>query len=287
MTDAQTTDTSAEAVERVICNPIIAMVNTGRSPSLDGCGAIIDVARSLVADRDALAAELDAANARRNALSKTILKFKDCLLNTVDGLEDEGDRVHFGSSNDADKLRDIAQRFEEHSWDELLGHAQQYDFPARVAELTAENTRLKDLTADLRQQAEAHAQEARTQRSTVHEIYQIISGGTGEPGDWNGAEPVREYVARMDAIINTPETEDFIRGVAIEAEHQRQRWPEDHDASKNGFDWFWVVGFLSQKAATAFEQKDADKTLHHCISTAALMMNMHRHALQKFKGDQK
>lgn len=44
---------------------------------------------------------------------------------------------------------------------------------------------------NLKQQAEFWAQEARTQRATVHEIYQIVTGGAGEPGDWNGAEPVK------------------------------------------------------------------------------------------------
>lgn len=59
------------------------------------------------------------------------------------------------------------------------------DIEAEKAALIAEND-------TLRQEAIAHAQEARTQRSTVQEIYKIVSGGKGEPGDWNGAEPVRK-----------------------------------------------------------------------------------------------
>ncbi|MDR5867979.1 hypothetical protein [Halomonas koreensis] len=51
-----------------------------------------------------------------------------------------------------------------------------------------------------RQEARTHAQEARTQRATVHEIYQVASGSTGEPGDWHGAEPVRELVAERDSL---------------------------------------------------------------------------------------
>jgi hypothetical protein len=45
--------------------------------------------------------------------------------------------------------------------------------------------------------------EARTANSTVNEIYQIISGGTGEPGNWNGAEPVRAYVASSQALVQS------------------------------------------------------------------------------------
>ncbi len=39
-------------------------------------------------------------------------------------------------------------------------------------------------------QARGWKMEAMGQRATVHEIYRSITGGTGEPGDWNGAVPV-------------------------------------------------------------------------------------------------
>lgn len=60
----------------------------------------------------------------------------------------------------------------------------------------------EELAETLKQQAMQHAHEARTQTSTVHEIYQLITGGTGEPGDWEGAEPVRVVLAaaRADAV---------------------------------------------------------------------------------------
>lgn len=86
----------------------------------------------------------------------------------------------------------------------------------------------------------------------------------------------RAEIERLTAIINRPENDDFLRGVSIEAEHQRQRWGDDHDARKSGWDWFWTIGFLSQKAAAAFEAGNIEKAKHHCISTAALMSNMHR-----------
>lgn len=58
---------------------------------------------------------------------------------------------------------------------------------------------------NLRLEAQAHAQEARTQRATVHEIYQIISGGNGEPGDWNGAEPVRKAFVALAVRVEKAE----------------------------------------------------------------------------------
>ncbi len=84
-----------------------------------------------------------------------------------------------------------------------------------------------------------------------------------------------EEIERLTAIINRPENDDFVRGVSIEAEHQAQRWGDDHDIGKNGWDWFWTIGYLSQKATAAFEAGDYNKAKHHCVSTAALMKTMH------------
>lgn len=60
MTDTPKADTSAAAVERAICNPIISMVADGGSPSLGACSELIDTARALAAERDTLRAALQA-----------------------------------------------------------------------------------------------------------------------------------------------------------------------------------------------------------------------------------
>jgi len=64
---------------------------------------------------------------------------------------------------------------------------------------------LQTLCDILRQEAKIHAQEARSQKATVHEIYQIISGGKGEPGDWSGARPVREFVQAKEEQLAAAE----------------------------------------------------------------------------------
>lgn len=53
---------------------------------------------------------------------------------------------------------------------------------------------------NLLQEAQIQAQEMRTQRGVVREIYQLCTGSTGEPGDWNGAKPVRELIAQVTAL---------------------------------------------------------------------------------------
>ena len=62
----------------------------------------------------------------------------------------------------------------------------------------------------LKQQAQIHAMEAKTANSTIYEIYQVVSGGTGEPGNWNGARPVREAFD------------------ALKADAERYRWLKDN-----------------------------------------------------------
>lgn len=81
---------------------------------------------------------------------------------------------------------------------------------------------------------------------------------------------------RLRGLINSPELEDFGRGVQLEAAHQVERHGAAHDEGKGPLDWFWLIGFLAQKAAFAAIAGDMDKARHHCISTAAALANWHR-----------
>lgn len=82
-------------------------------------------------------------------------------------------------------------------------------------------------------------------------------------------------IERLRAQLNTPETEDFMQGIPLEAAHQRERWGADHDAGKAPLDWFWLIGYLAQKAATSAIAGDLTKAKHHTISTAAALANWH------------
>lgn len=82
-------------------------------------------------------------------------------------------------------------------------------------------------------------------------------------------------IADLEAALNTPEVVNFARGVLFEAQHQRHRWGADHDRGKQPLDWFWLIGYLAQKAAAAAMAGDMDKAKHHTISTAAALANWH------------
>jgi hypothetical protein len=90
----------------------------------------------------------------------------------------------------------------------------------------------------------------------------------GEVAFWTG-------IIEAINLLNTPETKDFLRGVELEAPHQRFRWGSDHDERKNPFDWYWTIGHLAQKAASAALLGDFEKARHHTISTAAVLANWH------------
>lgn len=79
--------------------------------------------------------------------------------------------------------------------------------------------------------------------------------------------------------INTPEIEDFLTAVAIEAAHQRERWKET-DPIKSEADWYWLIGWLGGKAV--MDPKDPGDTrtprerkLHRIITVAAAAYNWH------------
>lgn len=82
-------------------------------------------------------------------------------------------------------------------------------------------------------------------------------------------------IAELEAERDNPQVADFTSAVALEAMHQRARWGSSHDAGKTPFDWFWLIGYLSQKAADAAVRGDNFKALHHTISTAAALANWH------------
>ncbi len=87
--------------------------------------------------------------------------------------------------------------------------------------------------------------------------------------------PAEVEAARLKALINTPEIEQFLRAVHIEAVHQVERWGTAHDRAKRPADWLWLVGYLAGKALQASTSDNRDKALHHCISTAAALYNWH------------
>lgn len=83
-------------------------------------------------------------------------------------------------------------------------------------------------------------------------------------------ERLQNEVARLQSLINTPHTADFMQAVQLEAIHQRERWGTEHDEGKTDADWLWLLGYLAGKAV-----HKPEKRLHHIITTAAACLNWH------------
>lgn len=71
---------------------------------------------------------------------------------------------------------------------------------AREAALREALSEAENLCDRLRLEAQNWSCEAKTQLSTVHEIYQVVSEAKGEPGSWNGSRPVRSLKERVKAL---------------------------------------------------------------------------------------
>lgn len=110
----------------------------------------------------------------------------------------------------------------------------------RAEELQRRAEAAEALAERLKLEAQGHAMEARTANSTIHEIYQVVSGATGESGNWHGAKPIHEYAARMKALVS--ELQDSLSEVLELAERQ---WANPEELSE------------IRRARTLLEKNDA------------------------------
>ena len=101
-----------------------------------------------------------------------------------------------------------------------------------------------------------------------------IAAVLAAPATGKREQTVEEYKKSLDV----PELEDFAKGVLIEAQHQRQRWGDEHDEAKEPEEWFWTIGYLAGKGLRAQRDKDWEKFKHHLITGAALLANWHTRA---------
>ena len=75
--------------------------------------------------------------------------------------------------------------------------------------------------------------------------------------------------------MSEPEINDFLLGVKLEAEYQREFWGKEHDQEKTPNDWIFLFGWLAGKASQARKDGNIDKAKHHAITAAAALFNWH------------
>lgn len=114
------------------------------------------------------------------------------------------------------------------------------------------------------------AKEVKGIADEIETIGSIVGYGRPE------ARQLREHsetLSKVAEILDTPETEDFLKALELEQQHQRARWGIDHDEQKSDDDWFWLIAFLAGKAKQT--EFDPEKKRHRLIATAAALMNWH------------
>lgn len=91
--------------------------------------------------------------------------------------------------------------------------------------------------------------------------------------DFDALVAARDERDRLHALVNSPQTDDFLMAVRTEKAHQVERWGTAHDRSKSAEHWFWLVGYLAGKALRAAITGDKFKARHHCVSSGAALAN--------------
>lgn len=89
--------------------------------------------------------ELVEAKAEIVYQAKLLIKLRRKIAMFVHDIEDEGDRVYFGSTNDADDLRTLYAELDEFEWSRMEKNAKGRDL---YAELRTARQKARDLAAD-------------------------------------------------------------------------------------------------------------------------------------------
>lgn len=105
------------------------------------------------------------------------------------------------------------------------------EIDGNVERMLAEAAAKDALIDRLRLEAQGHAMEASSANATIYAIYQAVTGAKGEPGNWNGAQPVIEALATKDATIAAMEDENARLRAALASAAMRLKAVHD-DAFK-------------------------------------------------------
>lgn len=134
----------------------MSVVHAHRQASIDEIAAEMDRRGAVI---ESLEAKRNLYKGKYRALLKLINKTCATVGAIIDHIEDEGDRRYFGSTNDADMLRDLHDDMDSWVWDALDKHNRMKTDPyadireqrtraenaeATIAALKAENERLRE-----------------------------------------------------------------------------------------------------------------------------------------------
>lgn len=126
----------------------------------------------------------------------------------------------------------------------------------------------------------AKADLKRLSELTGHSFEAVVAGWWIRFGEVQTLEINLHYtqslLKNLDATINHPEIEDFLKGVQLEAAHQTLRWGIENEESSPPHHFILVMNKIIGKMACDIFDFDSEKFKHHVIAVAAEMFNIHR-----------
>lgn len=126
--------------------------------------------------------------AQLTARSKLLVQARETLINIKDEIEDEGDRVFFGSTNDADRFMALVDEIDGWVWDDIISDADARDY---IGELRTMSNAY-DIVA-------AGEKEAREERDNLAALMRrlIYRHGKGLPLD-ESLTAAADYLSRQN-----------------------------------------------------------------------------------------
>lgn len=151
---------------------------------------------------------------------------------------------------------ELQHRRQNHAYDHHLRaeHESMQERDALMTELL-EAAEARALKAEkerdnLKLQAQGHAMEARSANATIYDAYQAVTGATGEPGNWNGAETIKAELDRLRALV--AEAEGLLRRLKHRIVYQVMN---SHDPDALAIEAFLNRERSDLRAARAFIEK--------------------------------
>lgn len=127
ITSEQAGEIEAIRVEKMPCD-CGARMDGGPWHNVHSKGCAIFQGKSTDARVARLEQELKAAKAESVARGRMLVHFRNEMIIIRDGIEEEGDRTYFGSTNKADLFKDEVQKLDDFKWDLIMAEKNEPNF---------------------------------------------------------------------------------------------------------------------------------------------------------------
>lgn len=180
------------------------------SPPL-GHGDFISHARTdiptLLTEVERLSGERNNAIARATNRSKKLIWLRDHLINISDGVEDEGDRRYFGSTNDADAFKEVVAYLDAFKWERIIHDADNDDVIENCRLANERALAAESSVSRLTERAETAERERDETRQTAREsedAYQSLTERLQDLCDRHGCPAGMHRLSWLDMQLKTP-----------------------------------------------------------------------------------